>query len=66
MGWIGLGKNLGKVGIGIIEGDIVKVVKSSGKAVGHAVSGTLGIFIGDEVKEVMDEFLEGVEEADVD
>ncbi|MCI5118065.1 MAG: hypothetical protein D3913_08915 [Candidatus Electrothrix sp. LOE1_4_5] len=66
MGWIGLGKNLGKIGMGVLEGDMVKVVKSSGKAIGHAVSGVVGIVVGDEVKESIDEFLDGVEEADSD
>ena len=64
MGWVGLARNIAKIGLGVVEGDIAKVVKCSGKAVGHAVSGTIGIFINEDIQESIDEFLEEIENAD--
>jgi hypothetical protein len=66
MSWIGVAKNLGKAVMGAVEGDAVKVIKSTAKAAGHGVAGIAGIVIGEEVKETLDEIMNNVDEADDD
>lgn len=64
MGMIGLARNLAKAGLGIVEGDMIKVGGSLLRAGGHAVSTVVGVTISHEIKERIDEALAAVDEVD--